>query len=292
MPEILICHRDEDVRQRLVSLLNSDASPEGWRASTDVSAPACDVVITELSDERWRDWLDGEHPRPVVLTGSTGTVDQVVNALSNGAAGFVHDDKLEEQLIELVQGIVDAAARNRCHTRLLESMTSSCSTFEVENDPDMLPALLVRFQASAAMFGVCDEGERARIGMALEEALTNALYHGNLEVSSKLRQQSINHYYAVAGERRAQSPYRERRIHITETMTTDTATFTIRDEGPGFDVSKLDEEPDPENLMAVSGRGIMLMQAFMDDVIYNDSGNEVTLVKRKPAASQTLAQAA
>ncbi|MBB6430707.1 ATP-binding response regulator [Algisphaera agarilytica] len=225
--------------------------------------------------------MSGDAYRPVLLTGDDGRVDQVVAGLQAGAAGFIHSNRLENELVDHITRVLNAASRNKTQARLLKCMTASTSTFELENDPCLLPALLVRFQASVAMFGICDEADRTRIGMALEEALSNALYHGNLEVSSELRKESLDRYYDTAADRREQSPYRERRIHVTETLTHESATFIIRDEGPGFDTSKVNAEPDPDDLEAVSGRGLMLMQAFMDEVIYNDQGNQVTLIKRK-----------
>jgi anti-sigma regulatory factor (Ser/Thr protein kinase) len=57
----------------------------------------------------------------------------------------------------------------------------------------------------------------------------------------------------------------------------------MRDEGPGFDPKELPDPTDPENLLKLSGRGILLMRTFMDDVKFNDRGNEVTMVKRRSA---------
>ena len=56
--------------------------------------------------------------------------------------------------------------------------------------------------------------------------------------------------------------------------------FTIRDCGLGFDVSSLPDPRCPENLEMTCGRGVMLMKAFMDEVNYNGTGNQVTMVKR------------
>jgi anti-sigma regulatory factor (Ser/Thr protein kinase) len=58
-------------------------------------------------------------------------------------------------------------------------------------------------------------------------------------------------------------------------------TITICDEGPGFDPSSLPDPTDPENIGKISGRGLLLIRTFMDDVKFNDSGNEITLFKRK-----------
>ena len=57
--------------------------------------------------------------------------------------------------------------------------------------------------------------------------------------------------------------------------------IAIRDEGKGFDPGSLPDPTDPENLIKASGRGLLLMRAFMDDVFHNETGNEVTLIKRQ-----------
>jgi anti-sigma regulatory factor (Ser/Thr protein kinase) len=59
------------------------------------------------------------------------------------------------------------------------------------------------------------------------------------------------------------------------------AKFVIRDEGPGFDPSTLPDPTDPENLLRPCGRGVMLMRTFMNEVTFNDRGNEVTLIWRR-----------
>ncbi len=67
-------------------------------------------------------------------------------------------------------------------------------------------------------------------------------------------------------------------------LTSDEARITIRDQGPGFDLAKLVDPHDSTNLEKVSGRGVMLMFMFLDEVQYNDAGNEVTLVHHRKAS--------
>ena len=55
----------------------------------------------------------------------------------------------------------------------------------------------------------------------------------------------------------------------------------VRDEGLGFDPSLLPDPTDPANLGKVSGRGLLLIQTFMDHVEHNATGNEITMVKRR-----------
>src|SRR5262249_47037752 len=110
--------------------------------------------------------------------------------------------------------------------------------------------------------------------------LLNGLYHGNLEVSSDLKRTDDSAFHALAAQRRTQAPYKGRRLHVTARVTRDAATYVIRDEGHGFDTTNLPDPTDPEHLERPSGRGILLIRTFMDEVQYNAPGNELTMTKR------------
>ena len=99
-------------------------------------------------------------------------------------------------------------------------------------------------------------------------------------MDSKLRESEDNAYRRLGDERTKQPPYCDRRVRVIATLTPSEARFVIRDDGPGFDSSTLPDPTDPQNLLKVSGRGVMLMRTFMDEVSFNEVGNEVTLVKR------------
>lgn len=151
--------------------------------------------------------------------------------------------------------------------------------FVLDNDPQLVGPLVDQFRADLLAAGVCNDGAATRAGIALEEALLNAVYHGNLEISSKLKENGDEPFHALARERRAVAPYAARRVRVVAQVTPEKATFVISDEGPGFDVSNLPDPTDPANLETPSGRGVLLMRAFMDDVRYNATGNRVTMIK-------------
>jgi len=65
--------------------------------------------------------------------------------------------------------------------------------------------------------------------------------------------------------------------------------YTISDQGPGFDPSSLPDPLDPENLLRTHGRGLMLIRSFMDEVRHNDTGNEITMIKRRESLSNYVA---
>lgn len=94
------------------------------------------------------------------------------------------------------------------------------------------------------------------IHMALEEALMNAIRHGNLC-----------------------SP--DKQVHVEITICTDVFTATITDEGAGFNPEDLPDPTEDENVEKSCGRGVMLMKNFVDEVIYNQKGNSVQIKKNK-----------
>jgi anti-sigma regulatory factor (Ser/Thr protein kinase) len=81
-------------------------------------------------------------------------------------------------------------------------------------------------------------------------------------------------------ERREQPPYRGRLVYVSAKESRTEAIYIIRDEGPGFDTSRLPDPGDPSNLEQLANRGLLLIGAFMDEVKHNAKGNEITMVKR------------
>jgi anti-sigma regulatory factor (Ser/Thr protein kinase) len=109
----------------------------------------------------------------------------------------------------------------------------------------------------------------------------NAIVHGNLGIGSAMREDDLGGYGELIGTRRGQSPYRERRVHVHASASTAETRYVIRDEGMGFDPRVVADPTDPANMEQASGRGMLLIRTFMDEVSHNAEGNEITLVKRR-----------
>lgn len=221
---------------------------------------------------------------PVILMTAYGSEEVAMQALRAGAANYVPKKALAKELEVTLNQVLSAAAINRDRQRILSSMERRESRFVIENDPNLVSPLINLLQEDLGGMDVCNANDRMRVGVALQEALTNAIYHGNLEVSSDLRQEDEKIYYDLAEQRRHLSPYRDRKVTVHARFERDEATYTIRDEGPGFDTSSLDRPIELEDLMRVGGRGMLLIRTFMDSVSHNGSGNEITLVKRAPTS--------
>ena len=98
------------------------------------------------------------------------------------------------------------------------------------------------------------------IHLSMEEALVNAIKHGNRHDPSK-------------------------QVHVNCQVSRDKVRIEITDEGPGFKPEEVPDCTDIDRLDVPSGRGIMLMRSFMSFVEYSDRGN--TVVMEKERASET-----
>jgi serine/threonine-protein kinase RsbW len=111
--------------------------------------------------------------------------------------------------------------------------------------------------------GFDDEDDLHKIGMSVRECMVNAVVHGNRYNARK-------------------------KVHVMIQRTSDRLSIVIQDEGDGFDLATL---PDPlanENLLRHSGRGLLLIQAFMDEFQIRPrepKGTEVKMVKILAKAS-------
>jgi CheY-like chemotaxis protein len=240
---------------------------------TDMNMPGMDgLTFVEKVREKF--------PRvPVVLMTNNGNERVAVAALKAGAADYVPKQALAYDLGPVLERVLSVGQAEHRRYRVLQGMTRRSSQFIFENDPALVPPLVAQLREDLIEIGVCDVTEAMRAGIALEEALLNAVYHGNLEVSSDLRENGDEAFHKLAHERRAQEPYASRRVRVIARLTPTHGTFVILDQGPGFDVNKI---PDPTSILdKPSGRGILLMRTFMDEVRYNSTGNRVTLVKRR-----------
>lgn len=222
---------------------------------------------------------------PIIVVAVKGNEERVIDALQRGALSYVPKKLLADELPQTVREVLQAAHEHECIDRLLRRRSHLSCEFVLENDRDNLTAVVSHLQQLCAEFGLfTKDNELTRVGMALDEALANAMMHGNLEVSSLLRDEEGAEFEKLTRQRALDPHYATRRIHVTAHFSRDGAEFMIADEGPGFDPAALADPTDAGNLELVSGRGVLLMRTFMDEVAFNKKGNSVTMKKKWPSA--------
>jgi anti-sigma regulatory factor (Ser/Thr protein kinase) len=131
----------------------------------------------------------------------------------------------------------------------------------------------------AVLAGACQETRSGKLLIALHEAITNAIIHGNLELTSDLKEQGDSAFAEALAQRSSDPFLASRKVDIVVDFDGDTCRWVITDQGRGFDVSRVLERclsDDPEILMA-SGRGILMMKSFLDDVRFDLEGRRVIL---------------
>ncbi len=114
-------------------------------------------------------------------------------------------------------------------------------------------------QLRSLAWGECD---LFGIQMALEESLANAIKHGNQLDEAK-------------------------HVHVECKCGRTEFWIQVRDEGEGFDPHCVPDCTAPENLEVAGGRGLLLMQAYMNRVCYNEAGNCLTMEKTASSATRT-----
>lgn len=97
---------------------------------------------------------------------------------------------------------------------------------------------------------------RFAVRLAIDEALTNAIRHGNQQDPAK-------------------------HVAVEYSVTPKQVTIRVRDEGPGFDFGHLPDPTTKENLTRPHGRGILLIRAYMTEADFSEKGRCLTMVKRR-----------
>lgn len=247
-----------------------------------------DVVLTDLQMPEMNGLQLVEAIRrdysylPVILMTAHGSEEIAVAALKAGAASYVPKRDLARDLVPTTQKVLDMARTSRNQQQVLDCLIETEFRFLLSNDPHRVQPLINHLQDHLTLMNLVDKAGLIRVGTALHEGLINAMEHGNLELSSELREsENPSDYRKLVDERRQQQPYSDRRVLVVARFSRNEAVFVIRDDGRGFDPSKLADPRDPANLQKCSGRGLFLIRTFMDEVRFNDAGNEITMIKRQ-----------
>jgi CheY-like chemotaxis protein len=292
MPRVLVVEDSADQARFITALLEKDGftvdlTANGVEALAAIGRHLPDVILTDLRMPEMNglelvEAVTSKHPSlPVVLMTAFGSEEVAVTALRRGAASYIPKDLLEGELIDTLTGVVAITESKLQQQRVLEHMTSMTLTFELPNDDSVIPGLVTYLEQDLkTRYGSAHESDALHVGVSLNEALINAMHHGNLELSSEIRETDHRQFYELVKQRRTEPPYRGRRVNVRVRMSPTQVVYVVRDEGPGFDPDALPDPTDPSNVLKVSGRGLYLISTFMDEVSHNDQGNEITMVKR------------
>jgi CheY-like chemotaxis protein/anti-sigma regulatory factor (Ser/Thr protein kinase) len=262
----------------------------GHEALEMIAASAPDLVVTDLVMPE----MDGlelvrvvrqRYPAiPIILMTAYGDESTAVEALETGAASYVPKAQKAERLMSAVERVMDFAAANRSREQLIRCMLEYHCRFALENDRRLIRTLVAQIQQVMARIGFGDNVECIRVSEALEEALLNAMYHGNLEISREelatVRAELDDHVLdRLVEERCRETRICERRILVVAHLTGTEARFVVRDEGRGFNAGSVASAPTADRFASGHGRGMTIIRSLMDEVTFNTAGNELVMRK-------------
>jgi anti-sigma regulatory factor (Ser/Thr protein kinase) len=187
-----------------------------------------------------------------------------------------------------VESVLTLSRKKRGHDRLMDCIGSGEASLRLPSDRSLCTPLVEHVQRLVSAVGLVDETGSLRVALAMEEALLNALYHGNLGLSAAEIERANSKYHQSGQDvlpDHLSAAAHERKIHVRVQFSREQVTLTIRDEGSGFNPANIPAPTDPLNFSGDSpaGRGLVLIRMFMDEVSFNESANEIRLVKRREA---------
>lgn len=222
---------------------------------------------------------------PVVLITAHGSEEAAAEALRRGAASYVPKRYLSRDLAPTVERVMAISGIERHQQKARECLVSTESRFVLDNDPSRIYPLVRYVRQDVARLDLCDKTALMRVGVALDEALRNAIEHGNLEIAGRPGDMDEVAYQQLLTRRRQVQPYCDRHVELIVRVTREKAEFIVRDEGKGFNLASVTSLRDPQRIETGVGKGLLLIHNFMDEVRFNEFGNQVTMIKHHDHAA-------
>jgi len=219
------------------------------------------ILVTDLVNETI-DALSINTHRPfpnfmplIATNGSNGKSELVGFVMGHGAAVLDETDILEMELFlsqvsnEFV-GLIKKNAINKQSSAFVSEGQFNIPTTPRDEAIETILKDTGRF--------LLHENDSFWVRLVLDEAINNAIIHGHGEpLTHPVTDVLVR--YAVSSKR---------------------IKLTVEDKGEGFDHESVPDPTADENLLSINGRGIFLMRNIMDDVIFNERGNRVSMIKK------------
>jgi DNA-binding response OmpR family regulator len=291
---ILVIDDDETVRYSLIkkftkygySVISADKAEDALYLIKNEKQKV-DFVITDIRLRK----MDGiellrhitglEKPIPVLLTGQ-GNIEDAVNALRYGACDFIRKPFDVNDVASVVRAVLKRKEEERLALDVGQHLRYEKSEFVLPSEMNLVNIISFIATRFLPRMGICNSATAENVSLSLREAISNAMFHGNLELSSEIRERDgIKIFNEMIEKRKSEEPFGSRRVNFSCEITKDYAEYIIEDEGNGFDHSKLPDPRNPENFFNKSGRGILIVRLHMDEVEWNAKGNRIRLRKNR-----------
>ena len=295
LPTILVADDEEVIRftiQKKLSRMGLNVI--SFEKAEDViyylknSPDGADLIITDIKLRK----MDGiellrrvnslDNPVPVLIISGHGNVEDAIRALRYGASDYIRKPFDINDLTSSVRSILRRKHEKQISENLGKYKTYEKQTLVIPNDPNLINVISFDITKDLVPAGLFNYTTSENIALSLKEAITNAMFHGNYEIDSSLREAGgVKEFNEEFEKRKGLSRYSNRTIKITYELTPEYVYYEIEDQGKGFNYRALPDPRDPENFFKNCGRGLLIIRIHMDEISWNDSGNIIRLKKFK-----------
>ena len=225
---------------------------------------------------------------PVMMISGYRTRENTLEALKLGAIGFIKKPFSLNDVLKNLRLVLNAARNKQGQGPIISFLKKGSMEFMFKSaqiEPDKISLYLANHLGEMGFI----EGPRiSTVALAFNEVITNALEHGSLElpVNYFLGNQSGESKIFIEeqkNERLSIAHYADRAITLHYQFQNDETRVTVTDEGPGFDVDSIRAFLASKDAPAATnnvGTGLILLKHAVDEVLFNDKGNAVTLIIR------------
>lgn len=229
-----------------------------------------------------------EDPVPVLIISGHGNVEDAIKALRYGASDYIRKPFDINSLTSSVRSILKMQQEKNISENIGKFKNYEKAVFVIPNDKNLINTISFNLTKDLVSAGLFNSTTAENIALSLKEAITNAMFHGNLGIDSSLRNEGGMKKFSEEIEKRINLEiYKDRTVKITYELTPDFVAYKIEDQGDGFNFKDLPDPRDPENFFKNSGRGLLIIQIHMDEVSWRNNGNTIKMKKYKTNREQT-----
>ncbi|MBF0376922.1 MAG: response regulator [Desulfamplus sp.] len=212
----------------------------------------------------------------IVMTGFS-EIETVIKALKQGATDFLRKPYSLKELSSALYRIESMLNIKQSIEQTLPFINTDFHT-TMPSKTGLISGVVGFLQIVAKPYCQLYGINSADITTSLTEALNNSVVHGNLDISSELKNRSWQEFQEILEERESIPEYCEKLVKVSFTVIDMQMKWEIIDNGKGFDYINLPKTNDPSKFLS-SGRGLFLISSFMDKVSWNSKGNAIEMVK-------------
>ncbi len=251
-----------------------------------------DFVMPKMNGLEFLSVVREKYPDlPVMMISGYRTRENTLEALKLGAIGFIKKPFSLHDVLKNLKLVFHATQSKKELGPIIPHLKQGGMEFVFktgEIEPDKVSLLLATHLGEMGLV----EGRRiSTVALAFNEILTNAIEHGNLElpVNYFLENPESKEKESVSdlkAKRLGDPHYANKDIIIKYSFYNNETRVTVVDEGPGFDTESAKEFLESEDAMKgeTCGRGLILLKYAVDEVTFNEKGNEVTLMIKQQVA--------